>query len=89
MKTEKSTREILKILSNLPSFQKNASDSLIIEMLTEEFPNVDIVEEAKKYLFWVIDQPQEKESGKNQKWNYRSRFRMWLQNTARKPRKNQ
>ena len=62
--------EVVAILSKLPDFKATQSDTLIVKMLIEEFPEVDIEEESRKYLFWVIDQP--RDQNKQQKWNYRA-----------------
>ncbi len=82
LKIENDSLKIYEVLMKVPGFQKNPSDELLIDMLKEEFPAIDLFEEAKKYLFWIIDQP-EVDSGK--KWNHRSRFRSWVKKASRSP----
>ncbi len=81
-KVENDNDKTYKILLKIPGFQPNTSDVLLIEMLKEEFLVVDLLEEAKKYFFWIMDQPQ---VDLEKKWNHRSRFRTWVKRAAKNP----
>jgi hypothetical protein len=48
------------------------TDMLFFRQVLDEFPELDVLEELKRFRVWLLDK------GESQCSNYRSRFRNWL-----------
>jgi hypothetical protein len=77
LKTDDSDRSFEKIIFYLRNRFEGypfcySKDPMYFMQLSEDFKDLELLEELKQYHAWVLDQPEDK------KIFYRSRFRSWL-----------
>ena len=82
----KNISQVLQYFSYLPQFKPNPFDEVYFKDLELEFPKLSLVNEARMFVAYVIDQGMDDHSSQGENsptsMRYRARFKAWLEKAS-------